>query len=112
MTDCIFCKIIAGTIPTTSVYRTEQVTAIRDLNPQAPTHILLLPNKHLASVAEAQPEDEALLGALFLAAKRVAEQENVGSYRLVVNTGAQAGQSVFHLHVHLLGGRAMSWPPG
>jgi len=112
-TDCLFCKIIAGDIPATIVHRTGTVTAIRDINPAAPTHILVLPNRHLASVAEAQPGDCALLGELLLTAAALARQEGLGSgYRLVVNTGADGGQSVNHLHVHLLGGRGLRWPPG
>ena len=112
--DCLFCKIIAGSIPATIVHKDEHVTAIRDINPQAPTHILILPNPHLASMAEARAGDEPLLGTLLLAASQIAEKEGLtaGGYRLVVNTGAGAGQSVFHLHVHLLGGRPMRWPPG
>lgn len=111
--DCLFCKIIAGAIPATVVQRTERVTAIRDINPAAPTHILVLPNRHLASVAEAEPADGDLLGELLLTAAALAKQEGLGNgYRLVVNTGSDAGQSVQHLHVHLLGGRAMHWPPG
>lgn len=112
-TDCLFCKIIAGDIPATVVHKTATVTAIRDINPAAPTHILVLPNRHLASVAEAQPADGELLGELLLTAAALARQEGLGGgYRLVANTGADAGQSVAHLHVHLLGGRALRWPPG
>jgi histidine triad (HIT) family protein len=112
--DCLFCRIIAGEIPATVVQRDERVTAIRDINPAAPTHILVLPNRHLASVAEAQADDEALLGALLRTAADLARAEGRedSGYRLVVNTGADGGQSVGHLHVHLLGGRSMRWPPG
>ncbi len=112
--DCLFCQIITGKVPATVVHKTDLVTAIRDLHPQAPTHILILPNRHLASVADARAGDEPLLGALLLTASQIAEKEGLatGGYRLVVNTGAEAGQSVFHLHVHLLGGRRMRWPPG
>ena len=112
-TDCLFCQIIAGDSPATIVHRTDTVTAIRDINPAAPTHILVLPNRHLASVAEAQPADGALLGELMLTAAALARQAGLGSgYRLVVNTGPDGGQSVSHLHVHLLGGRGLRWPPG
>jgi histidine triad (HIT) family protein len=111
-TDCLFCKIIAGNIPASTVYRDEQVTAIRDINPQAPTHILVLPNQHVAGISAAAPGDQAMLGGLLLAAQKIAAQEGLTGYRLVVNNGAEAGQSVFHLHLHLLGGRAMRWPPG
>lgn len=111
--DCLFCKIIAGEIPATVVYRDASVTAIRDIKPVAPTHILVMPNKHLASVAEAQPGDGDLLGALLLTAATLARQEGLGNgYRLVANAGSDGGQSVNHLHVHLLGGRALHWPPG
>lgn len=112
--DCLFCKIIAGIIPATIVHKDHRLTAIRDINPQAPTHVLILPNRHIASVAEAEAGDEPLLGALLRAAGQLAEKDGLmpGGYRLVVNTGPDAGQSVFHLHVHLLGGRRMRWPPG
>lgn len=109
MSDCIFCKIIKGDIPSTNVYKDDHVTAFRDINPAAPTHILIVPNKHIESVNMLIPDDEPLIGKLFAAAKLLASQEGIanGGYRLVVNTGAEAGQTVFHLHLHLLGGRAM-----
>lgn len=109
MSDCIFCKIIKGDIPSTNVYKDEHVTAFRDINPAAPTHILIVPNKHIESVNMLIPDDEPLIGKLFAAAKLLAAQEGIANsgYRLVVNTGAEAGQTVFHLHLHLLGGRAM-----
>ncbi len=110
--DCIFCEIIAGKIPSTTVYKDNTVTAIRDINPQAPTHILVMPNRHVPSVSAAADSDQALLGALLWSAKRVAQQEGLSEFRLVINNGRQAGQTVFHLHVHLLGGRSMHWPPG
>jgi histidine triad (HIT) family protein len=111
--DCLFCKIIAGAIPATVVYRDDQVTAIRDINPAAPTHLLVIPNDHIASVAEVGPEHQALLGALLLTSARLAAEAGLtGGFRLVANTGADGGQSVHHLHLHLLGGRAMRWPPG
>jgi len=111
--NCLFCKIIAGGIPATVVYKDEQVTAIRDINPQAPTHILILPNRHLPAVSQAQADDLSLLGTLLLVGKQLAEKENlVGGYRLVINDGEDGGQTVAHLHVHLLGGRGMHWPPG
>ncbi len=112
-TDCLFCKIIAGEIPAEVIYRDEQVIAIRDINPVAPVHLLLLPIRHISSVAEAQAGDEALLGALALTAARLAAEAGLArGYRLVINTGADGGQSVGHLHQHLIGGRAMRWPPG
>lgn len=113
-TETLFTKIINGQIPGNFVYRDEQIVAIRDIAPQAPTHILIIPVKPLPSIAEAEPEDEALLGRLFMVAKQLAKQEGLaeGGYRLVVNTGTHGGQTVPHLHVHLLGGRALHWPPG
>ena len=109
MSDCIFCKIIKGEIPGSIVHKDDHVTAFRDINPAAPTHILIVPNKHIESVNFIIPDDEALIGKLFATAKQLAEKENIAEsgYRLVVNTGAEAGQTVFHLHLHLLGGRAM-----
>lgn len=113
MSACLFCQIAAGERPATIVYRSDDVIAFRDIHPQAPTHILIVPTKHIASVAETAAADEALIGQLIAAAKVIAQQENLANgYRLVINTGAQAGQSVFHLHVHLLGGRTLHWPPG
>lgn len=109
MTDCIFCKIISGEIPSTNVYRDEQVTAFRDLNPAAPTYILLVPNKHIDSINVLTNSDEQLIGHLFTAAKQLAAQEGIADdgYRLIINTNAQAGQTVFHIHLHLLGGKQM-----
>jgi histidine triad (HIT) family protein len=113
MSPCLFCQIAAGERPATIVFRGDGVIAFRDIHPQAPTHILIIPTKHIVSVAEATVEDEGLIGRLISAATAIAQQENLSKgYRLVINTGTQAGQSVFHLHVHLLGGRAMHWPPG
>jgi histidine triad (HIT) family protein len=113
VSPCLFCQIVAAERPATIVYRSDDVIAIRDINPQAPTHILIIPTKHIVSMAEATVEDEGLIGRLMTAARTVAQQENLNKgYRLVINNGAQAGQSVFHLHLHLLGGRAMHWPPG
>ncbi len=113
MNQCIFCRIVRGEAPSRIVYQDDEVTAFHDANPQAPTHILVVPNRHIVSVTEAEPQDAALLGELLLVARRLAEEENLtDGYRLVVNNGRRAGQSVFHLHVHLLGGRAFGWPPG
>lgn len=113
-TDCLFCRIIAGEIPAAIVLETDDVVAFRDINPQAPTHVLVIPRHHhsnAASMAEAEP---ALAGALLAAAGTVAQLEGVSEsgYRLVFNTGADAQQQVFHVHCHVLGGRGMSWPPG
>jgi histidine triad (HIT) family protein len=112
--DCVFCKIAAGEFGGPPLYQDEQITAFRDINPQAPTHILLIPNKHTASLDEASAEDQALLAQLLLTAAKIARDEGVADkgYRLVINTGPQAGQTVFHLHLHLLAGRNMTWPPG
>ena len=112
--DCIFCKIAAGEFGGPPVYQDEHVTAFTDINPQAPTHILIIPNKHVASLNEATGEDRALLGQLMLTAAKIARDQGVSDqgYRLVTNTGPQAGQTVFHIHLHLLAGRNMTWPPG
>ncbi len=112
--DCIFCKIVAGEIPAAKVYEDERAVAFRDINPQAPTHALVIPRAHVASLNDASESDEALLGHLLLVAARVARDEGraEAGYRTVVNTNADAGQTVFHLHVHVLAGRRLSWPPG
>lgn len=111
---CIFCKIVAGEIPANIVYKNEDVTAFTDLNPQAPTHILVIPNQHLGSVDELVDDETANAAAACLrAAQQIAAQQGLtGGYRLVTNTGPDAGQSVPHLHFHLLAGRPMTWPPG
>ncbi len=107
--DCIFCKIIAGEIPSTKIYEDDSVTAFRDINPVAPTHILIIPNKHIPSVNELEPGDEKTVGYLFTIAKQIAEAENISEsgYRLIINTGPHGGQVVYHLHLHLLGGRKL-----
>jgi histidine triad (HIT) family protein len=112
--DCLFCKIIAGEIQAEVVHEDERCVVIRDNNPQAPTHLLVIPRDHIESLDEASQKDEAMLGHLLRVAARVANDEGLadGGYRTVINTGAGAGQSVFHLHVHVLGGRPMHWPPG
>ena len=114
MSDCIFCSIITGEIPSTNVFRDGQVTAFRDLNPAAPTHILLVPNKHIDSINMLADEDEPLIGHLFTTAKQIAAQEGIAEngYRLIINTNAHAGQTVFHIHLHLLGGAPMKHPMG
>ena len=109
----IFSRIIAREIPADIVYEDELCLAFRDINPQAPVHVLIVPKKEIARLADARAEDQALLGHLMLAAGKVARQLGVGdAFRLVVNNGAEAGQSVFHLHLHILAGRALRWPPG
>jgi len=111
--SCLFCKIIAGEIPSTPVFEDEQTYAFPDINPQAPVHILIVPRTHIASTAEALPAQSGLLGHLLWVAAEIARQKGLGKgYRLVINTGPDGGQTVDHLHVHLLGGRAMHWPPG
>lgn|SRR5579859_5611312 len=112
--NCIFCRIIAGTIPSTQVYADDEVVVIRDLNPQAPLHVLVLPRRHIPSIAAIGPEDGPLLARMAGAANRVASEQNVAEsgYRLVINHGQDAGQTVAHLHLHVLGGRPMTWPPG
>ena len=114
MSDCLFCKIDARTIPAALVYEDELVVAFDDINPQAPIHTLVIPRKHVTSIAELQDSDVGLLGRLLLAGNAVAKQKGIADtgYRFVVNTGTDGGQSVFHLHLHVLGGRHMGWPPG
>lgn len=114
MTDCIFCKIVSGEIQGNIVFRDEQVTAFRDINPSAPTHILIVPNKHIDSVNMLIVDDEPLIGHLFTTAKDIAAQEGIAEsgYRLIMNTNADGGQTVFHIHLHLLGGAPMKYPMG
>jgi histidine triad (HIT) family protein len=110
---CIFCNIAAGQIPSTIVYQDDNVVAFQDNAPQAPVHILFIPRRHIASMATLTPEDDPILTAIFTAARRVAHEQGLDpGYRFVTNVGLPAGQSVFHLHFHLLGGRKMNWPPG
>jgi histidine triad (HIT) family protein len=111
--DCIFCKIVAGQIPSKKVMEDGEVFAFHDIDPRAPVHILLIPKKHVASMAHAEAGDEALLGRLLLAAADVARAQGLDKgYRVAISTGPEGGQTVDHLHVHLLGGRQMHWPPG
>jgi len=111
--DCLFCKIASGAIPVTRLYEDDEIVAFPDINPQAPTHILIIPKQHFGSLAHTGAEDSALLGHLLMAASRIAEQQNLAKgYRVVINTGPDGGQTVDHLHLHLLGGRHMGWPPG
>ena len=114
MDTCIFCKIVSGEIKGDVVYRDEHVTAFRDLHPVAPTHILIVPNKHIDSVGTLEDADAKLAGQLLLTARKLAEQEGIAEsgYRLISNTGKDGGQTVFHLHVHLIGGQAMKHPMG
>lgn len=112
--DCIFCKIAAGEIPAAKVYDDEQVLAFHDINPQAPVHILVIPKRHIESLAAANADDAPLLGHLLSAAAQVARQAGLAErgYRLVCNVGQDGGMAVYHLHAHVLGGRRMAWPPG
>jgi histidine triad (HIT) family protein len=112
--DCIFCKIVGGQIPATIVLHNHQVTAFRDINPQMPTHVLVIPNQHIADTEALEPEHDAIVGAVIRAARDVAQQEGLTArgYRLVFNTGRDASNTVPHLHLHVLGGRSMGWPPG
>ena len=114
MDDCLFCKIVAGEIPAEIVYENESVLAFRDVDPKAPTHILVIPKKHVRSMNELQREDQKLAGDILLAAKSIAisEEINISGFRTVFNTNDDGGQTVFHIHMHLLGGRKMTWPPG
>ena len=113
MADTVFGKIIAGEIPADVVYEDDLCLAFRDVNPKAPTHILLVPKKPITQLSEADQEDQSLLGHLMLTAGKIAEDEGFGhAFRLVVNNGADAGQTVFHLHLHIIAGRRLGWPPG
>ena len=114
MSDCIFCRIAAHELPATLLYEDKDTLAFEDLHPQAPTHVLVIPRKHIARPFDIAPQDDAVVGKLFRVAARIAAERSVAEagYRLVMNNGAQAGQTVFHIHLHLLGGRAMGWPPG
>ncbi|MBX6365579.1 MAG: histidine triad nucleotide-binding protein [Gemmatimonadetes bacterium] len=111
---CLFCRIVAGEIPAKVVRQDEETVAFRDINPQAPVHVLVVPRRHIASVNALAAADAALVGALFLAAREIAAAEGLADagYRLVMNTGPDAGQSVDHIHLHVLGGRHLGWPPG
>ena len=113
MADCVFCRIIRGEVPTRKVYEDDQVFAFEDTNPQGPVHVLVIPKKHIAGLKEATAEDAALIGQCHLTAAQIARERAIeDGYRTVLNVGPRAGQSVFHLHVHLIGGRSLNWPPG
>jgi len=114
MEDCIFCKIAAGGIPCSKAYEDDCVLAFHDISPQAPVHVLVIPKKHIESVVKLTPEDDALLCHMFRVAQKLAAELNVeeSGFRMVLNTGRDGGQSVPHLHIHLLGGRFLAWPPG
>lgn len=112
--DCLFCKIAAGEIKSEIVFETQEIIVIRDIRPQAPTHLLLIPKKHISTINDADSQDELLLGRMILTAKNMAKVEKLSDdgYRLVFNVNSGGGQEVYHIHLHLLGGRQMTWPPG
>jgi histidine triad (HIT) family protein len=112
--DCLFCKIVAGEIPADIVYESETALAFRDINPQAPLHVLIIPRQHIATINDLEIDHQALVGSLYSAAREIATAEGVADdgYRAVMNCNAAAGQTVFHIHLHLLAGRPMGWPPG
>lgn len=111
--NCLFCRILRGEVPSKKVYEDGDVYAFEDIDPKAPTHVLVIPKKHVTGLKEAQSQDAELIGRCHLAAAKIASQRNIEKgYRTVLNVGPESGQSVFHLHVHLIGGRKLSWPPG
>ena len=114
MTDCLFSKIVAGDIPADIVYRDDELVAFRDIDPKAPTHVLIIPRRHIATLNELTPDDAALVGRMYLAAQRIAYDEGIAEagYRTLFNCNRAGGQAVYHIHLHLLGGRQMLWPPG
>lgn len=114
MTDCLFCKMVRGEIKPDTVFETDDVLAFRDINPQAPTHVLVVPKQHISTINDLEADHTVLVGKLYLAAQEVARKEAISEsgYRTVMNCGEGAGQSVFHIHLHVLGGRKMKWPPG
>ncbi|MDH5614029.1 MAG: histidine triad nucleotide-binding protein [Gammaproteobacteria bacterium] len=114
MSDCLFCKMVKGEIPPDIVYEDNDVLAFRDINPQSPTHVLVIPKRHISTINDLESGDAELVGKLYLAAKKVAEKDGIAEagFRTVMNCNESAGQTVFHIHLHVLGGRRMSWPPG
>jgi histidine triad (HIT) family protein len=114
MSDCLFCGIVEGRVPGDVVYRDESVVAFRDLRPQAPVHVLIVPRKHVATISDLEGNDQAVVNQIFVVIAKLAREQGIAEsgFRVVINSGADAGQSVFHLHFHLLGGRHLSWPPG
>lgn len=112
MNDCLFCKIIAQEIPSQKVFEDERAYAFDDINPVAPTHVLVVPKEHISRIAEMEGGDEAVIGHLFSVAREIAAQRGLEHFRLCINNGEGVGQSVFHVHLHLMGGRVMTWPPG
>jgi len=114
MNECLFCKMVSGVIPCDKVHENEYVLAFRDIDPKAPTHILIIPKKHITTLNEINENDQDLLGELLLTAKKIAKDEGIDAsgYRTVFNCNSDGGQTIFHIHMHLLGGRPMAWPPG
>ncbi len=113
MDNCLFCKIINGDIPSDKLYEDDDVFAFRDISPQAPTHFLVIPKKHISGPAAVDAKDEKVIGKMMRVAAEIAQQEGIGdAFRVVLNNGAGAGQTVFHIHMHILGGRSLNWPPG
>ena len=114
MSDCLFCKIVSGEIPCDKLYENDKLVAFRDIEPKAPTHILVIPKKHIRSINELEISDQNLAGEILLAAKEIASIENIESsgYRTIFNTNSDGGQTVYHIHMHVMGGRQLHWPPG
>ena len=114
MSDCLFCSIAEGDVSAELVFESDSIVAFRDINPQAPTHVLIIPRRHIATINDLESDDEGLIGSLFGVARQIAADEGIAEegYRVVMNCNEGAGQSVFHIHLHLLGGRPMRWPPG
>ncbi len=112
--NCLFCKVLAGDLPADIIYESETAIGFRDINPQAPTHVLIIPRKHIATINEIADEDQSIVGSLYSAAREIAVSEGLTDegYRAVMNCNEAAGQTVFHIHLHLLGGRPLGWPPG
>jgi histidine triad (HIT) family protein len=112
--NCLFCKILAGDIPADIVYESDTAIAFRDINPKAPTHVLIIPRKHISTINDIEEDDQTIVGSLYSAAREIAAAEGIADegYRAVMNCNEGAGQTVFHIHLHLLGGRALTWPPG
>lgn len=114
MSECLFCRLAAGEIPASILYQDERVVAFKDINPQAPTHLLVIPRRHIATLNDLSPEDDAIVGEVVRRAAALARESGIADrgYRTVFNCNAEAGQTVFHIHLHLIGGRPMRWPPG
>jgi len=112
--DCLFCRIVAGNIPADVIYESDSAIAFRDINAQAPTHVLIIPRKHIATINDLEAGDKEIVGSMYMAAREIAQQEGIdeAGYRAVMNCNEGAGQTVFHIHLHLLGGRSFGWPPG